>query len=100
MKYLFTTKPRGNLPPAVAPAVLKATKAWVNARIADRSLDFFYAFPVGGGAGVVNVDSHEALMKMVRDSPAFPFTETELHPLVDFNQSMDSALELFQKMVG
>jgi hypothetical protein len=37
---------------------------------------------------------------MLRESPAFPFTETEIHPLVDFNQSLDSAIEVFQKMAG
>jgi hypothetical protein len=100
MRYLVITKPRGNFPPAMAPTILKATKTWVNARLTDRSLEYFHAFPVGGGAGVANVDSHEALMKMLRESPAFPFTETELHPLVDFNQSMDSAIDLFQKMAG
>ena len=100
MKFLFMTKPRGNFPPAAAGNILKATKAWVNARHADRSLEYFYAFPAGGGAGVVNVDSNEALMKMLRDSPAFPFTETEIHPLVDFNQSMDSAIAMFERMAG
>jgi hypothetical protein len=100
MKYLVIVKPRGNVPPAMAPNILKATKAWVNARLADGSLGYFDGFPVGGGAGVANVDSHEVLMKMLRESPAFPFTETEVHPLVDFNRSVDSAIEMFQKMPG
>jgi len=100
MKYLVIAKPRGNAPPAVLPTVLKATKAWVNARIADKSLDYFHGFPIGGGAGVANADSHEAMMQLLRSSPSFPFTETEVHPLVDLNASIDSAIAIFEKMAG
>jgi hypothetical protein len=100
MKYLVISKPRGNLPPAMAVNILGGTKAWVNARIKDKSLEYFYAFTIGGGAGIANADSHEGLMKMMRENPAFPFTETDVHPLVDFNPSMESAIQMFQKMAG
>jgi hypothetical protein len=98
MKYLVISKPRGNLPPAMAANILTATKAWINARIKDRSVEYFYAFTIGGGVGVANADSHEALMKNIRENPAFPFVETEVQPLVDFNESVDSAVRMFQKM--
>ena len=98
MKYLVVSKPRGNLPPAMAPNILKGAKAWVNAGIKNRSVEYFYAFPTGGGVGVANADSHEALMKTMRENPAFPFLDMEVHPLVDFNESIDSAVQMFQKM--
>jgi muconolactone delta-isomerase len=100
MKYLVISKPRGNVPPAMAVNMLKATKTWVNARIKDRSLEHFYAFTIGGGVGVVNADSNDALMKTLRQNPAFPFVETEVHPLVDFNESIDVGIQMFEKMAG
>lgn len=84
MKYLVIARPRGNLPPDRAVDVLRGTKEWLAA---------------GGGVGVANADSHEASMRQIRENPAFPFTETEVHPLVDINQSLDSAIQVFQKMV-
>ena len=69
MKYLVISKPRGNLPPTMAANILTATKAWINARIKDRSVEYFYAFTIGGGVGVANADSHEALILVANSYP-------------------------------
>ncbi len=47
-----------------------------------------------------NADSHEDLMNTGRDFPLFPFVEWEIRPLVDINKSLDSAVQMFQRMAA
>ena len=47
---------------------------------------------------VTTADSHEALMDRLREFPLFPFVDWDVRPLVDINQSLDSAIQLFQRM--
>ena len=98
MKYLTITSPRGNLAPEIAGGVFQAGKEWLNAGVADGTLDFVHGFPAGGGVAVANADSHEALMDRLREFPLFPFVDWDVRPLVDINQSLDSAIQLFQRM--
>ena len=98
MKYLVTAAPRGNFPPGGAVPILKAGKEWIGAGLKSKRIESFYGFAEGGGTGVVNADSHDDLMKQLRENPLFPFTETTVRPLVDINQSLDSAIQMFQKM--
>ena len=57
-----------------------------------------HGFPEGGGVAVTNADSHEDLMASMREFPLFPFVEWQVHPLVDINRSLDSAIEMFRSM--
>ena len=98
MKYLTVTRPRGNIPPEAAVGIFQAGKEWLNARVADGTLDVVHSFPAGGGVSIANADSHEALMDRMREFPLFPFVEGEVHPLVDINRSLDSAIQMFQRM--
>ena len=98
MKYLTLTKPRGNLPPDIAEGVFQAGKDWLNAQVANGTLDFVHGFPEGGGVAVSNADSHEELMARMRDFPLFPFVEWQVQPLVDISRSLDSAIEMFRGM--
>ena len=100
MKYLTISKPRGNIPPDMAAGIFKAGKEWIDVRLKDGTLDFVHGFPQGGGVAVANADSHEALMARMREFPLFPFVDQEVHPLVDINKSLDSAIEMFQRMTG
>ena len=100
MKYLVVTTPHGNLPPDAAEGLFKAGKAWLDAAVADRTIDFVHGFAGGGGVSVANADSHDALMAQIRGFPLFPFVGWDIRPLVDIHRSFDSAIEMFQKMAG
>ena len=100
MKYLTITRPRTAIPPEAATGLFQAAKACLNARVADGTLGFVHAFPAGGGVAVTNADSHEALLNSLREYPLFPFTALEMEPLVDINQSFNSAVQLFQRMAA
>ena len=66
MKYLVITSSRGNLPPERAGAIFQAGKDWLNARVADGTLDFVHGFPAGGGVAIASAESHEAFMEQIR----------------------------------
>ena len=100
MKYLVITTPRGNLPPERGGAIFQAGKDWLNARVADGTLDFVHGFPAAGGVAIANAESHEAFMEQIRGFPLFPFVEWDVRPVVNINQSLDSAMRLFQSMAG
>lgn len=68
---------------------LEATKQWVNARLADGTLESAYSFPAGGGFFIANADSHEDLMKMLVEFPLRPLSDFEVHVISDFNRSTD-----------
>jgi muconolactone delta-isomerase len=99
MKFLVLTKPR-SMPPERGAEVLKAQKEWFRAKQANHSLDIVYGFPEGGGVSIGNADSPEALMRLIREAPAFPFVEFEIRPLVDINTSLDSAVQMFERMAA
>ena len=98
MKFLIITEPRGNLPPDSAGPLFAASKDWLAAKVKDGTLDSINGFPAGGGTSIANADSHEELMGTIRDFPLFAFVSWDVRPLVDINKSMDSAIEMFQKM--
>jgi hypothetical protein len=100
VKHLIITTPRGNLPPDVAGPLFSAAKQWMSARRADGTLDVVHAFPAGGGVAIANSSSHEELMERIRGFPLFAFVEWDIRPLVDIDQSFDSAIQMFKKMAG
>ena len=100
MKFLINTEPKGNLPPEAAGALFRAAKEWIAAKTRDGTIDSIHAFPAGGATVISNADSHEALMRDVREFPLFPFVSWDIRPLVDINESIDSAIEMFQRMAA
>ena len=98
MKFLVITEPRGNLPPEAAGQLFQAARQWLDGKVRDGTLDIVHGFPAGGGVSISNADSHEELMRDIRDFPLFPFVSWDIRPLVDLHQSFDSAIEMFGKM--
>lgn len=100
MKFAIVTRPLGNLPPEAAGPLFQAAKQWFSDKTKEGIIDAVYGFPEGGGLTIANADSHEDLMNTVRDFPLFPFVEWEIRPLVDINKSLDSAVQMFQRMAA
>ncbi len=85
-------------PKEVAEQLFQAAKQWLDGKVRDGTLEILYGFPAGGGASISNANSHEELMRDIRDFPLFPFVSWDVRPLVDINESLDSAIEMFKKM--
>ncbi len=100
MKFVLTTTPRGNLPPQLAEPLFQATKQWLADKKTDGTIDITHGFPEGGGLSIANANSHEDLMNTIRGFPLFPFVEWDIRPLVEINESLDSAAGVFRKMAA
>ena len=100
MKFVIATKPRGNLPPEAAGPLFQAAKQWLGDKTKEGTIETVYGFPEGGGLSISNASSHEELMDTIRDFPLFPFVEWDIRPLVDINKSLDSAVEMFQRIAA
>lgn len=101
MKYLVIQKPRPTaLPPEELAAIQQAAKEWVNAKLADGTMDCVYAFPAAGGIAIGNADSHEDVMKQIVESPLWPISDIEVHALCDVNESFDVGIQRLQRLGG
>ncbi len=101
MKYLVIQKPRRTtLPPEELAAIQQAAKEWLNAKLADGTIDCAYAFAAAGGVAIGNADSHEDLMRQIVESPLWPVSKFEVHALCDFDQAFDASIERLQKLGG
>ncbi|MFC2099588.1 muconolactone Delta-isomerase family protein [Candidatus Bipolaricaulota bacterium] len=97
MKYLVTALPSRPMQRDQALALYKAASEWVKARLADGTLDFHYTFPGGGGIGIANVDSHEALSDVIASYPLYAYMDWEVRPLSDWSHTYNTMIERLQQ---
>jgi muconolactone delta-isomerase len=93
MKFVVIVTPGDvPMPPGMIADLLAAQKDWLNARIADGTVEVGYAIVGGGGIGVVNVDSHEEMHELLVSSPGFAIANYEVRPLADLDTTMDASI--------
>lgn len=101
MKFLVITKPVYPIPPEAAPGLMDAMTAWVNQNTDSGKFEVTWAFAgKSGGGGIVNVDSLDELDAIMVGFPFGPFSEIEIHPIVDLNDSIQRSKQAFQAMAG
>lgn len=97
MKYMVVVKSRigaGASKPQNPAEVFKAARDWNQAALDQGVFEHVYGFATGrGGLAVVNTDSHEALVRLLRSSPMFHFVEYEIQPLCDAEQYWNMHIE-------
>ena len=101
MKYLSSGRPGAvPIPPEQAVGIYQAAKEWMNARLAEGTVDCHYVFPDRGGFVIGNADSHEEILDRLMEYPLYPFLDWEVRPLCDWSHAYDKAIEFFQKLAG
>jgi Muconolactone delta-isomerase len=102
MKFLLTVTPfrGGPVPPQAAAAMLSAQRDWIQARLDDGTLECAYAFTNGGGVGIVEVDSHEAMHELLLQSPSFPISEHEVVALADVGVALTNAASAMERIAA
>lgn len=97
MKYLLITKSRiGTVVPKPTDrkATLNAAMKWNAAKQEDGSFDYVYGFADGrGGVSVVNAESHEDLLMLIRSSPMYHYIDYEIRPLCDLSMLFKSQID-------
>jgi len=101
MKYLVTARPgTTTIKLKYGARVFEAAKEWASARLADGTFDCHYGFSDLGAFGIVNADSHEALLDGILECPVYPFFEWEVKALCDWQHTYDKNIEYFKKLAG
>ena len=98
MRFLITTKPKHVIPPEVAVGLVDAMGPWRERHSGKIEQIWGFAGTRGGG-GIGNVSSLEELDAVMADFPLGAFSDIEIIPLVDLEESlqrMRQALEAMQ----
>lgn len=97
MKYLIYVKDRATGPAPQDPIALnRAVRDWVGARLQDGTMDCAYYVLPKMGLCIVNADSHESLLTLLRAWPSFAFQEFEIHMLADVRHGIDNNFDRLQ----
>ena len=101
MKFLVITKGNKHLvPPEALLARTDALTAWVTRYTEMGKIDAAWSFAgVAGGGAIFNVDSLEELDAIMVEFPFGPFSEVDIRPLVDLNESNERLKQAFTAMV-
>ena len=98
MGFLVTTTPRRlQVPPL---ALMEAAKAWINARLADKTMDFCYGFTTGGGVCIINADSGENIAQLLMEYPAYMVADWKVDALCDINKNLDQAIAMIKRVAS
>ncbi len=95
MTFLVTTTPRRLQVPPVA--LMEAAKAWINARIADKTMDCCYGLITGGGVCIINADSAEKVAQLLMEYPAYMAADWKVDALCDINKNLDQAIAMIKR---
>jgi hypothetical protein len=101
MKYLVTCRPAPTtIPPERVIAMTRVAMDWIEARLADGSMETTYVFPHRGGIAIMEAGSPEELMRMLHGYPLYPVFTWEVQALCDWRQGFENVIELLQRSGG
>ncbi|MCI0507100.1 MAG: muconolactone Delta-isomerase family protein [Gammaproteobacteria bacterium] len=101
MKFLVTIKSRigaGVAKPADPAGTFKKAREWNKKGLESGVFDCVYGFATGrGGISIINANTHEELMNIIRSSPMFHFMDYEVHPLCDPSAFWTTYIDALEK---
>jgi muconolactone delta-isomerase len=102
MKFLVIVTPRRDapIPPAGVAQILGAQREWIRQRREEGTLETAYSFLAGGGIGIFDVDSHEALNEALLGSPGFAISDYDVRALVDVDTALGNGVAAMERIAG
>ena len=108
MQFLIISNPKFQVPPEMLGPVLDGFIAYLTKYTESGNIRESWSFAGRvGGMALIEVDSHEQLDAILAESPVGPFSEIEIHALVDLvdsvkvgKQVLQSRMEAMAKMGG
>jgi hypothetical protein len=101
MKYLIVTKLGTTPMPVEQGAVLiQAGLSWIQAKLADGTIDSTYNVIGGGGIAIGNADSPEQILADLLEYPLYPFFSWEVTPLLDLDSSLAGYIEFYKRLAS
>lgn len=98
MRALVISRQKFPAPMEAFPATMQAFAAW-RERYRQHLESFYFFTAGGGGCGVVNAPD-ETVAQMFMEYPWGPYSEVELHPVVDGDLALARWLDLLQQTAG
>lgn len=97
MRFLIHTK--GNTPPPMEqmPGLLDAMRQWVDS-FREQQVMMWALAGLPGGGGIVDVESHEQLDRIMSGFPFGPYSDTQIYPIVDLDQSLAMFADMIAQM--
>jgi hypothetical protein len=94
MRVLVISRPKFPPPQEMMAPLLEAFAAWRERhRPIMESFEFFISG--GGGCGVINAPDDEALAQLMMEYPFAPFSDVELHPIMDGDWALAKLRAMF-----
>ena len=97
MKFLIVTMQNQMVPPEHALPLLDAFMAYVDKYKKSGHFEAEWSFSgMQGGGAIVEVDSLEELDTLIIEYPLGPFSNIQIYPLVDLEDSIDKSRQRIQ----
>lgn len=101
MRFLLVVKTKYPLPAEAAPGLMDAMMGWASKYTGNGKIEQVWGFaglPAGGG--ILNVASLEELDAIMTDYPLALFSDTDIFPLVDLQDTLKRAKQAMQAMAA
>lgn len=100
MRFLIVTTGREAPPPEMALPMVHAMRAWLaEHRASGRIVDTWSFAGRTGGGGIVEVDSHEELDRVMSGFPYNPISNIEVYPLADLDAMLSGQEAVITQMM-
>ena len=100
MQFLIVTKTQG-VPPQLIPSLAEAMKQWMSVHRASGKMESVWALAgQTGGAGVLNVESHQELDDIMAGFPFLPWTDVQVTALADMERSLTTRAEVAKRALA
>jgi hypothetical protein len=101
VKFLVTCCPVATPPPSGRSVpLLRAAMEWIEARLADGSVETTYLFPNRGGIAIMEAESRAALMELLLEYPAYSLYTWEVQILADWRTGLENVVRCFEILHG
>lgn len=101
MRFLIVTRASAPFPPEMAVGMVEGMKSWSRAHRDPGKMEQVWSFAgIGGGGGILNVESHEELDAIMAGCPFAPFSQIDIYPIADLDAGLDSFAQAIQQMMG
>jgi muconolactone delta-isomerase len=97
MKFVINSKPRFQVPPEMILPLIDAFSAFVSKYTESGNIQESWSFAgTQGGGALIEVDSHEQLDAINAENPFAPFSDIEVHAVVDMLESIEGFKQIAQ----
>lgn len=101
MRFLVVTRSREAVPPEMSLPMMKMMQEWVAEHRSSGKMEQVWSFAgVVGGGGIMNVDSHEELDKIMGGFPFALYSDVAVYALADLDVSLADNVERIESIMA